>query len=240
LDTVIDAVPVSLDEVLPDASEVDQVDLAEHMPSADVLGEGSEGLSDGQVVVGVFQAPWAVDAAGQELPTSFDIDNGDLVQVVDTANADFPVVSDPLPLIGIALVGVARILAPHAIRAFATQTIRAGAAYTTRGGYASFARFKTAVGSPRPNYQWHHIVEQSNIAKRGWDAAAIHNRANLVQIPKAVHQKCVNSWMSKKGVRAFGASASSSQTMRSWVHGQSYSKQHSIGVALLRHCGLNI
>ena len=75
---------------------------------------------------------------------------------------------------------------------------------------------------------------------RGWDPRAIHNRNNLVQIPTQVHQRCVNSWMARKGVRSFGVNASSSQTMRQWVHAQGFSKQHQIGVNLLRHCGVRI
>ncbi|GAA4391656.1 hypothetical protein GCM10023153_09920 [Ornithinibacter aureus] len=67
-----------------------------------------------------------------------------------------------------------------------------------------------------------------------------HNPRNLVQIPTQVHQKCLNSWMARKGVREFGVAASSSQTMRQWVGQQSYSVQHRIGVDLLRRCGVNI
>lgn len=41
----------------------------------------------------------------------------------------------------------------------------------------------------------------------------------------------------KKNVAKFGIS-SGSKTMREVVHGLSFSKQHSIGVALLKHCGV--
>jgi hypothetical protein len=43
----------------------------------------------------VVDAPWAVDAHGVSLPTSFTVENGTITQVVDTAGAVFPVVSDP-------------------------------------------------------------------------------------------------------------------------------------------------
>ncbi|MCD5317153.1 hypothetical protein, partial [Kineosporia babensis] len=82
-------------------------------------------------------------------------------------------------------------------------------------------------------------VEQSTIAKRGWDARAIHNPQNLIQIPTRVHQACINSWMAKKNVTMFGVT-SKSLTMRAWTHNQSFSKQHEIGIRLLRHCGVNI
>lgn len=238
--TAAEVAAVDLETVLPDPAEIDAEELAANTAPTEVVGPASDGLAEDDVIVGVFQAPWAVDATGQTLPTRFEVQGEELVQVVDTSTAVFPVVSDPLPLVGIALGAAARALAPHAIRAFATQTIRAGVAYTTRGGYRSFASFKNAVGAPRANYQWHHIVEQSTIKKRSWDPRAIHNRNNLVQIPTRVHQKCVNSWMARKGVKSFGANASRSQTMRQWVHSQSFSKQHQIGVNLLRHCGVRI
>lgn len=238
--TAAEVAAVELASVLPDPAEIDLEDLEANTAAAEMIGPTSNELPEGQSLVGVFQAPWAVDASGQALPTRFEVQGDELVQVVDTTDAVFPVVSDPLPLVAIALGAAARALAPHAIRAFATQTIRAGVAYTTRGGYRTFASFKNAVGAPRANYQWHHIVEQSTITKRGWDPRALHNRNNLVQIPTQVHQKCVNSWMARKGVKSFGVNASSSQTMRQWVHAQGFSKQHQIGVNLLRHCGVRI
>jgi hypothetical protein len=236
--TVAEVAAVELESVLPDPAQINAEELAAGSAAAEVIGAISDGVPATETIIGVFQTPWAVDATGNALPTRLEVQGGELVQIVDTSAAVFPVVSDPLPLVAIVLGAVARALAPYAIRAFATQTIRAGVAYTTRGGYWSFNAFKSAVGSPRANYQWHHIVEQSNIAKKGWDARAIHNRNNLVQIPTSVHQKCVNSWMARTGVRSFGVSAGSSQTMRQWVHAQTFSKQHQIGVALLRHCGV--
>ncbi|WP_460703119.1 hypothetical protein [Luteococcus sediminum] len=226
---------------LPESALVDQAELAENEAPAEVLGDSSPDVPDGKVVVGGFQKPWAVDAAGNPLPTELTVDSaGVVVQHVDTTGAVFPVVSDPLPIIAIALGAAARALAPHVARAFVTQAIRVGASATTRGGFASFARFKAAAGAPRAGYQWHHIVEQSTIAKRGFNPYWIHNRNNMVQIPRAVHQKCVNSWMARKGVRSFGAKAASNQTMRQWVQGQSFSTQHRVGVNLLRHCGVKI
>lgn len=107
-----------------------------------------------------------------------------------------------------------------------------------KGGYKTFAAFKKDIaGSTPKGNQWHHIVEQSNISKRGWDARWVHNRNNLVSIPKEVHQKCVNSWMAKKNVSKFGIK-SGTNTMRQTVHKLSFSKQHEIGIALLKHCGV--
>ncbi|NKG21831.1 hypothetical protein [Paeniglutamicibacter terrestris] len=43
----------------------------------------------------VMDAPWAVDANGIKLPTSFNLDGTRIVQTIDTAGATFPVVADP-------------------------------------------------------------------------------------------------------------------------------------------------
>jgi hypothetical protein len=42
-----------------------------------------------------IQTPWAVDAAGKDLPTSYTFAGGVLTQKVDTTGASFPVVADP-------------------------------------------------------------------------------------------------------------------------------------------------
>lgn len=224
-----------LREVLPTEEDVQSV-LS--LASEDKLVEDL-GIPEGTELITYFQSPWAVDSNGNELPTSLSVEGNSVVQQVNTAGAVFPVVADPLPLVAIALGTAARALAPHAIRAFAVHVIRAGARYTIRGGYRTFGAFKRAAGT-RPGYQWHHIVEQSTVRTRGWDPRAIHNPNNLVQIPTQVHQRCINSWMARKGVRQFGAHASRSQTMRQWVQQQSFSTQHRIGVNLLRHCGVRI
>lgn len=190
-------------------------------------------------LIGIIAPAWSVDATGTALPTELKIEGNTLIQSVDTRNAVFPVVSDPLPLVGIALVGLARILAPFAVRAFAAVAIRRGAAYTIRGGYASFSAFKGAYGT-RKGYQWHHIVEQSTIRSRGWDSRAIHHPNNLVQIPTEVHQKCVNSWMGKKGVTIAGVTAARGKTIRQTIQSRSFSSQHGFGVDLLRYCGVKI
>jgi hypothetical protein len=46
-------------------------------------------------VIGDVAAPWARDATGQDLPTSYALEGDTLVQRTDTAGAAFPVVADP-------------------------------------------------------------------------------------------------------------------------------------------------
>jgi len=60
-------------------------------------------VTDPNHVVGVFgtiAAPWAVDAKGKNLPTSYSYHNGVLTQHVDLAGAAYPVVADPFVTFG--------------------------------------------------------------------------------------------------------------------------------------------
>jgi len=50
--------------------------------------------SDG-TVAGIIAAPWATDATGRALPTSYSLEGTTLVQTTDTTGASFPVVVDP-------------------------------------------------------------------------------------------------------------------------------------------------
>lgn len=64
---------------------------------AALLDDGAVIISDASgAAVGGFRAPWAVDAHGTPVPTSFRIDGDDLVQVIDfQADTVFPVTADP-------------------------------------------------------------------------------------------------------------------------------------------------
>jgi len=71
-------------EVLPDGS----VELARA-----VKGEGAAAQIAG--VVGHVEPAWAVDAEGNDLPTTYEVVDGVLTQDVDITDAAFPVVVDP-------------------------------------------------------------------------------------------------------------------------------------------------
>lgn len=59
-------------------------------------GDGAVSVqnSDGRTV-NYVQPPWAVDAKGKQLPTSFTVEGNVLTQHIDTRGATFPVVADP-------------------------------------------------------------------------------------------------------------------------------------------------
>ncbi|MDN3460948.1 hypothetical protein [Rhodococcus sp. APC 3903] len=60
------------------------------------MDDGSVSLNVNRLPNGGFQAPWAKDAAGDEIPTRLEIEGTTLVQIVDfDENTQFPVVADP-------------------------------------------------------------------------------------------------------------------------------------------------
>lgn len=60
------------------------------------MDDGSVSLNVNRLPNGGFQAPWAKDAAGNDIPTRLEIEGTTLVQIVDfDENTQFPVVADP-------------------------------------------------------------------------------------------------------------------------------------------------
>jgi hypothetical protein len=54
----------------------------------------------GQVTVGQFKAPWALDANNRNLPTHYTVEGNSVVQTIDTRGAAYPVVADPWVTLG--------------------------------------------------------------------------------------------------------------------------------------------
>ena len=52
-------------------------------------------IVDGKAIVGVIAAPWAKDASGRSLSTSYTVDGSTLVQHINTQDAQYPIVADP-------------------------------------------------------------------------------------------------------------------------------------------------
>jgi hypothetical protein len=98
--------------VIEDASQ-GSVDFNVTIPTAAVVEVNPDGSAivfrnlDGAVeVFATFAKPWAIDAAGTSLPTSYTYANGVLSQKVNTEGAQFPVVADPTIVAGFYLMGV--------------------------------------------------------------------------------------------------------------------------------------
>ncbi len=85
--------------VINNASAAKEYRFDLHLPAgavAEKQEDGSVTVSKGEELLGTFDAPWAKDARGEAVPTSYRVEGGALVQTVgfdkDTA---FPVVADP-------------------------------------------------------------------------------------------------------------------------------------------------
>lgn len=70
------------------------------LPAGQVARPGGSGgllITDvsGRVFYGAVRAPWAVDATGRQLGTTYSLEGGTIVQHVDTRGAVYPIVADP-------------------------------------------------------------------------------------------------------------------------------------------------
>ncbi|MEI5098771.1 hypothetical protein RB200_09015 [Streptomyces sp. PmtG] len=62
-----------------------------------IIDGTTETRADGEGdIIGAFEAPWAKDAKGKEIPTTYEVDGTELVQKIQTdASTAYPVVADP-------------------------------------------------------------------------------------------------------------------------------------------------
>lgn len=68
------------------------------------LIEGTDGailIAQGDLIVGEIAAPWAVDANGRQVPTSYEIVGSSITQKVNHTGAAYPVVADPSVSFGV-------------------------------------------------------------------------------------------------------------------------------------------
>ena len=94
-------------------------------------------------------------------------------------------------------------------------------------GFNTFNDAKKALGSAGEGKQWHHIVEQSQIQKSGFDPTQIHNTNNLIAIDQAMHAKISRYYNTKSFDFTGGLS------VRDWLAGQSYQTQYDFGMNVL-------
>ncbi len=97
------------------------------------------------------------------------------------------------------------------------------AADSASGGYSSFARAKTALGSPGEGNVYDHVVEQSQIGRSGFTPEQIHNPANLNPVSAQVNQLKANYYSSIQP-------GTEGMTVRNWLNGQSFADQYAYGM----------
>jgi len=99
-------------------------------------------------------------------------------------------------------------------------------------GFDSFNDAKKFLGSPGEGNQWHHIVEQSQIQKSGFESQVIQNTDNLIAVDKATHAKISGYYNTKSFDFTGGLS------VRNWLAGQSFEKQYEFGMNVLKQFGV--
>lgn len=103
---------------------------------------------------------------------------------------------------------------------------------STGQGFKTFYEAKKALGSPGEGNAWHHIVEQSQITKSGFDPTQIHNTNNLIAVDKATHAKISGYYNTSTFQFTNGLK------VRDWLAGQSFEAQYEFGLKVLRDFGV--
>ena len=104
--------------------------------------------------------------------------------------------------------------------------------YNVNKGYSSFQKLKRAIGSAGKGNDWHHIVEQCQIRKSGFDVQMIQNEKNVIAISKKVHRKISGYYSSIPKDGSTGG-----LTVRNFLSGKSYQFQYEYGIKILKMFG---
>ena len=131
-----------------------------------------------------------------------------------------------------ALNGMANGALSGAVGGAITGGITGGLSYnsgtTTAGkGFDTFRQLKNEIGSPGAGNEWHHIVEQSQIAKSGFSPQMIQNTNNIMSISKTTH-RAISGYYSS--IQPF----TNGMIVRNWLAGQSFSAQYEFGINVIK------
>lgn len=88
------------------------------------------------------------------------------------------------------------------------------------------------LGAAGTNREWHHIVEQNQIDKSGFDATRIHNTNNIISIDAQTHRQISGHYTSKAYPCTNGLS------VRDWLAGKSFEFQYQYGIQKLKDFGV--
>ena len=131
-----------------------------------------------------------------------------------------------------ALNGMANGALSGAVSGAITGGITGGISYnsgaTSAGkGFDTYRQLKNEIGSPGAGNEWHHIVEQSQIAKSGFSPQMIQNTNNIMSISKTTH-RAISGYYSS--VQPF----TNGMIVRNWLAGQSFSAQYEFGTNVIK------
>jgi RHS repeat-associated protein len=103
-------------------------------------------------------------------------------------------------------------------------------------GFPTFDAFKDAMGSVRPDFDWHHIVEQNGAGgenARVFPPEQIHNTNNLIPVERNTHGDITEFYRKPQDVTPFKG-----LSPRQWLRGQGWEAQHNFGLGVLKDHGV--
>ena len=99
-------------------------------------------------------------------------------------------------------------------------------------GFDRFSQLKKYLGSAGKDHEWHHIVEQCQIRKSGFDAKMIHNTKNVISVPHDIHVK-ISAYYSSIDIRLCPG-----MRVRDYLATMSFAEQYEFGLKILRDFGV--
>ena len=100
--------------------------------------------------------------------------------------------------------------------------------------FDTYKAFKKQYGKAGDGYEWHHIVEQSQVRNGSVMAQDVYSVKNTIRLDYATHRKISGMYCSKNAT----LTGSTTMTVRQWLAGKSYAEQYEIGVMLLKSLGV--
>ena len=101
-------------------------------------------------------------------------------------------------------------------------------------GFPNYDKLRAYLGKPGSGYQWHHIVEQSQIDKAGFTSEQVNNLRNIVKIPGG-YKGSIHSEISK--IYSSKQIYSEGLTVRNWLSKKSFEEQFEFGLEMLKEYG---
>ena len=98
-------------------------------------------------------------------------------------------------------------------------------------GFKSFDQFKRAFGSAGSGFQWHHIVEQSQLQKSGFADELIHNTSNIIRVDTKTHSQITTYYKMAQNY-------TEGLPLREWLANQDFETNYRIGVEVLELFGV--
>ena len=98
--------------------------------------------------------------------------------------------------------------------------------------FSTFSAFKKHMGPAGPGMHWHHIVEQGQILKSGFNPFKVHNVNNIIRVDAVTHARITGYFNS------IDPQFSSTLRVRYWLAGQSFEFQHQFGLNVLKQFGV--